>query len=291
MTMLLLLCVSAALAHVTFFDAASARAGQDVFYELNVPHSSTDAFVTHILEVTFPHGIRSAKPRNIPGWNTTIEERDLSPDEQYVSHGTLVTKTVAKITYSAYTPNDALINDESQPFAVSIQLGCNFTDPVSNSFWQSTYALWFPVRQFLAPIGTLQTSSITEWTGTRSENEVWALAMPNPSPYLLISNWSSCPAFTWLGVSVPQIPPAAAANYVLATELQSKLNAGLDDVYARSGADLGASVDSLNARLTTAQNTATAAVVLAVFAILGLIAAVIGIFLTLKKMGTVPVKV
>ena len=120
---------------------------------------------------------------------------------------------------------------------------------------------------------------------------MWALATPHPSPYLLVSNWSSCAAFTWLGAAVPQIPPAAASDYVLASDFQAKLNSGLDNVYAQSNANLRASVDSLNASLATAQNTAIAAIVLAVFAILGLIAVVVGGVLAMKKKGAVPVKV
>jgi hypothetical protein len=151
--------------------------------------------------------------------------------------------------------------------------------------------VWFPVRQFIAPAGTLTTSSITQWTGTRSGSEVWALATPHPSPYLLLSNWSSCPVFTWFGAVVPPIPPQGAADYLLASDLQARLNAGLDSVYARSGADLRASVDTLNDRLAAAQNTAIAAIVIAVVALLGLIAASTVFTLVVKKRGATPVKV
>jgi uncharacterized protein YcnI len=292
MTMLLLLCVSSVMAHVIFTNAGNAAAGSEQEYELTVEHGTTDAVATHIVEVTFPRGVLSARPRNVPLWDTIIETRVLPPEEQYVNDdGELVNTTVSKVTFKAQTPDAAITNEESESFVFSIDLGCKFTDPVSNTYWQATYALWFPVRQYLATAGTLNTVGSTDWTGTCTGNQVWALATPNPSPYLLVSNWSSCSAFTWLGVAVPQIPAAAVVDYVAASTFQAKLDAGLNSVYARSNADLRDSVSTLNAQVATAQSIAIAAVVLAVLAIVALVAAVIGGVFLIKKKSSAPVSV
>jgi hypothetical protein len=103
MAMLLLALVLCADAHITFSNAGGAKAGQEVLYELNVPHAA-EGHVTIILEVTFPAGVRSVAPRNKPGWSTTVELRDLAPEDQFVAHGALVNKTVARIIFAASRP-------------------------------------------------------------------------------------------------------------------------------------------------------------------------------------------
>jgi uncharacterized protein YcnI len=223
--MLLLFFATAVTAHLTFTNAGQAAAGQRVLYELNVPHSTGDAFVTAAVEVNIPRGVLEAKPRNKPGWNTTVVERLLAPSEQYMTEHGLVTTAVAQITFSAFTPQEAIQNDEVEVFPITIRFGCNMSDPASNTLWQSNYAMWFPVRQFIAPAGSLQTSSIVEWTGTRQGNEVWALATPSPSPYLLLSNWSSCPVFTFLGATVPQV--WVQSNSLIRSALQIQLTSFL----------------------------------------------------------------
>lgn len=198
-------------AHITFVNSGTAVLNRDTLWDIQIPHSEPGKATVQI-EVSLPQGVTKARPRNKVGWNTTVEYRALPAELQYTDHGVPVTQVISKITFTASSASEAIQEEESEIFQFSITLGCRYNDTASNTFWSNNYAMWFPTKQFLANTGSLEINEVVEWTGVVKNNEVWGLALPSPSPYLLIADWSLCNPFVFFGVTVPPVKRKTITN-------------------------------------------------------------------------------
>jgi hypothetical protein len=223
-------------AHVTLNPNYGAAAGTYFAFDVKIPHGTHGKETTKI-EITVPHGVLTVKPEAVYGWDIAITERDIEP---YTSHGHLVEKGPATITYTAKCTGGSasgqcaeedhggLDNAHLMMLAMQVKLGCDFgrnkagagTDDAT--VWQEQHTLWWNVEQWTSTPGTNDGNAGTaykDWAETVTGTSSWG-GTPNgsPSPYLYIYSSSSCtPADTtngdagqigmrW-GVNAEVIPP------------------------------------------------------------------------------------
>lgn len=177
--------IRATWAHVTIQAESPVAANEYVKYDFRIPHGcmgdSTNRF-----EIGLPQGVLSATPESVPGWEATVETRELSGDEQYVSHGSVVTTAPSKIIYEAESTEDHLEGDQYLDFGVVMRLSCDISDEERATMWTGRPTLWFPIVQQCVAGG------VNEWVGIGKADEEWALLEPSPSPYVHVESWESC---------------------------------------------------------------------------------------------------
>jgi len=127
----LLLAAASASAHVAL-DQPAAAAGSSYRATFKIGHGC-DGAATTAVAVTFPQGLRGAKPMPKPGWTLSTTRRPLkTPDD---NHGKAVTDELAEVRWTANTPADFLQDDWYDEFVVRVGLPA---EPGT---------LWFAVRQ------------------------------------------------------------------------------------------------------------------------------------------------
>lgn len=105
---------SAVLAHVTL-EYQVASAGQSYKATFRVGHGC-GASPTRQVSVAIPAGVQAAKPMPKPGWSVEVQRDKLA--QPYSSHGRQVTEDVARITWTAMTPQDRLAPDHYDEFVL-----------------------------------------------------------------------------------------------------------------------------------------------------------------------------
>ncbi|WP_336298422.1 YcnI family copper-binding membrane protein [Ramlibacter tataouinensis] len=75
---------------------------------------------TRQLSVAIPDGVSGARPMPKPGWTVAVERAPLA--KPVSSHGRTLTDRVARITWTARTPADALPSDQYDEFVLVAQL-------------------------------------------------------------------------------------------------------------------------------------------------------------------------
>ena len=180
---------------------------------IKVPHGHSGMY-TSSLKLYIPNGIKSAVPEIPAGWNCTITTRQLPVNEQYMSHGSLVTTAPDTILWEAETAEDTVSNAHLLMIVVQMSLGCSFNDNKTASMWQGQHTLWFRVEQHSSSLGGLHEESTHFWTGTQKDQDngfspLWsATTYPvQPSPYIFFYPSTSCAGgISWFGRNIP--PPA-----------------------------------------------------------------------------------
>ena len=204
------LCVSSAWAHVTLEPNSGFAAGNYFAAAIKVPHGHTGMY-TSSLKLYIPNGIKSAVPEIPAGWNCTITTKQLPVNEQYMSHGSLVTTAPDTILWEAETAEDTVSNVHLLMMVVQFSLGCSFNDNKTASMWQGQHTLWFRVEQHSSSLGGLHEESTHFWTGTQKDradgsSPAWSAttAPEQPSPYIFFYPSTTCAGgISWFGRNIP----------------------------------------------------------------------------------------
>ena len=107
----------------------------------------------------------------------TLTDYQLAPEDQYLSHGRLVTTAPEKIIYQAESAEAALYTDHLMLITLQLKMGCSFSDQVlsdysgSNSIWQGQYTVWFKMEQHSSHDDTLEISKTSLWTGALADDQ------------------------------------------------------------------------------------------------------------------------
>lgn len=213
-------------AHVTLNPNEGALSGGYFHTTIRVPHGAPGLHTTRLV-VTVPRGILVAKPEVPDDWEGSVTERTLSEDEQYFSHGRLVTTAPQSIELEAKTFADGVHDDHLLNIDVQLKIGCVFADPSTNTQWNGAYTTWWTVRQECEDEGGNQ--KVFEWAGVQSDAEdgsspAWT-ALPEgeyPAPYLYVEPGTACSmdhsgeamvgGLRWFGVHVPEEVVAIGAD-------------------------------------------------------------------------------
>jgi uncharacterized protein YcnI len=115
---LALLGAPTAFAHITL-EHQTAHAGSYYKANFKVGHGCGSSPIRQIV-VQIPVGVQGAKPMPKPGWDLLIERAPLA--QPYTDHGRRVTEDVVRISWSAKTPADHLLNDHYDEFALHAKL-------------------------------------------------------------------------------------------------------------------------------------------------------------------------
>lgn len=210
----MLLWYPAAGSHITLNPNYGAESGGYFFTEMSVPHGHRGLHTTR-LSVNIPRGIASARPEALAGWRVNVTHYEL--EAPYYSHGSLVTLGPERIVYEAETPGAALDDQHSMRIGLQLKLACDFVDEVqddyqgSASVWQKERTLWFAVRQYSSPPGSLVPAAVHNWTGALKDAGDGSSPAWNPPPgvgvsacpYLFVFPGTRCEATTWMGRRLP----------------------------------------------------------------------------------------
>jgi uncharacterized protein YcnI len=115
---LALLGAPSAFAHITL-EHQTAHAGSYYKANFKVGHGCGSSPIRQIV-VQIPVGVQGAKPMPKPGWDLLIERAPLA--QPYTDHGRRVTEDVVRISWSAKTPADHLLNEHHDEFALHAKL-------------------------------------------------------------------------------------------------------------------------------------------------------------------------
>ena len=107
-----------AFAHITL-EHQTAHAGSYYKANFKVGHGCGASPIRQIV-VQIPAGVQGAKPMPKPGWDLLIERAALA--QPYQDHGRRVTEDVVRISWSAKTPADHLLNEHYDEFALHAKL-------------------------------------------------------------------------------------------------------------------------------------------------------------------------
>lgn len=105
-------------AHITL-EHQAAHAGSYYKANFKVGHGCGASPIRQIV-VHIPAGVRGAKPMPKPGWNLAIERARLA--QPYQDHGRTVSEDVVRITWTARTEADHLLNEHYDEFALQARL-------------------------------------------------------------------------------------------------------------------------------------------------------------------------
>ncbi len=105
-------------AHVTL-EHPAALASSHYKATFKVGHGC-GASPTRQFIVQMPEGVRGARPMPKPGWDLQIERGPLA--QPHESHGRRITEDVQRITWTARTPADMLLNAHYDEFVLQAQL-------------------------------------------------------------------------------------------------------------------------------------------------------------------------
>jgi len=205
------LCISSAWAHITMEPNYGAAAGSYFASAIKIPHGHPGMY-TSSLKLFVPQGIMSAVPEIPAGWNCTITNRQLPVNEQYLSHGSLVTTAPDTILWESETPDDTLSNLNLMMILIQFKLGCVFNNSSSASMWQGSHTLWFRIEQYSSSLGGLHEEATSYWTGTQRDradgsSPPWSATPPEqPSPYVFFYPSTSC------AVPAGQIAPQSSVG-------------------------------------------------------------------------------
>lgn len=128
---LLLAAATPAVAHVSL-EWPAAFASSAYKARLQIGHGC-EGSPTREVSVDIPTGVRGVKPMPRPGWSLSIERAPLPQPE--TSHGRTVTDEVSRVTWTANTPQDMLLDAHYAEFVLSVTL------PAREG------VLYWPVRQ------------------------------------------------------------------------------------------------------------------------------------------------
>lgn len=124
-------CLSTARAHVTLeWPAAFAGSGYKASFQIG---HGCNGSPTREVTIEIPAGVRGVKPMPRPGWSLAIERAPLPRPE--TSHGQTVADEVARVTWTANSPQDVLQDAHFGEFVLRATL------PAKDG------ALYWPVRQ------------------------------------------------------------------------------------------------------------------------------------------------
>lgn len=110
--------VAPAAAHITL-EHQTAHAGSYYKANFKVGHGCGESPIRQIV-VHIPAGVQGAKPMRKPGWDLLIERAALTAP--YQDHGRLVTEDVVRISWTARTAADELLNAHYDEFALHAKL-------------------------------------------------------------------------------------------------------------------------------------------------------------------------
>lgn len=212
-----------ALGHITMVPNSGSEAGNYFFTQMKIPHGHDGMFTSRI-ELLVPHGILSLRPEVKNGWNVTVIDRELPIEEQYSSHGSLITKAPERIVWQAISLQDMLHTDHLMLIGLQLKIGCSFSNSTSNTLWQDEYTLWFRVVQHSSYADSLDVNASYTWTGIQADqpdgsSPSWS-STPypiKPSPYVFVYPGTRCdqvdatgPASeagitSWFGVHIPAV--------------------------------------------------------------------------------------
>jgi uncharacterized protein YcnI len=127
----LVFCAATVQAHVAL-EEPKAFAGTGYKAVLRISHGC-ESTATHTVVVDLPAGFRGAKPMPKAGWKISITRATLP--QPYESHGRTISDDVARITWTATSPDNALLDEQFDEFVLRGQAPAQ-TGPA-----------WFKVRQ------------------------------------------------------------------------------------------------------------------------------------------------
>lgn len=152
--------------------------------------------------------------------------------------------------------------------------GCTYNDAASNTQWQGSYTVWFPVTQGIGEAGNPGVISQIAWTGIGTGNAVWDSLAPSPAPYLILTNWSDCGSLTWFEKSNIAYPLAPV--YLQQPDVAAMIQTSLAEFHQAL----------VMGNLTPTDNTRSLAIAALVIAsgsfILGIVACVVALSLSSK---------
>jgi len=209
-------------AHVTMNPNWGGKTGTYYHTSARVPHG-THGFETTKMKFHVPHGVLSVRPEHMPGWDVTIETREIQP---YVSHGNTVNTAPSVITYTARcvdsngdnttgtcanADHGGLDNAHMLNFGLQTKIGCDFGKNVLTNqatddatIWQEQHTIWWKTEQFVSTPGTNDGNDDNDanrlmWTATASGTESWSANQDyttsppvRPCPYTFIYSSALC---------------------------------------------------------------------------------------------------
>ncbi len=118
LALMALVCTLPASAHITL-EHQTAHAGSYYKANFKVGHGCGTSPIRQIV-VHIPDGVRGAKPMPKAGWDLAIQRATLA--QPYQDHGRTVTEDVVRITWTARSPADYLLNEHYDEFALNAKL-------------------------------------------------------------------------------------------------------------------------------------------------------------------------
>ena len=218
-----MLCIIASLPiHITLSPSYGASSGMDFMTHIKVPHGEAGMHTVG-LQLSLPQGIASVRPQVPSGWTVNVTTYELSPQDQYVTHGETVTTAPDKITWTAKTHTDGISENSLLYIGLQLKLLCSFNDPVqtdssgSQSIWQGQHTLWFKIKQHLL---SSQESKTIDWSTAlrdRADGSSPPWNPPSdsnlkPCPYLFIHAGDTCEwnnssgGMYWMNFYTPPTP-------------------------------------------------------------------------------------
>ena len=208
--------------HITLSPSYGASSGMNFMTHIKVPHGEA-GMQTVGLELSLPQGIASARPEVPPGWTVNVTTYELSPQDQYVTHGETVTTVPDKITWTATTHTDGISDNNLLYIGLQLKLLCSFNDPVqtdgsgSQSIWQGQHTLWFKIKQHLLSQSESKTIDWSAALQDRADGSSPPWNPPSdsnlkPCPYLFIHAGDTCEwnnssgGMFWMGFYTPPTP-------------------------------------------------------------------------------------
>mmetsp|Transcript_16132 Transcript_16132/g.33080 ORF Transcript_16132/g.33080 Transcript_16132/m.33080 type:complete len:347 (-) Transcript_16132:103-1143(-) len=205
------LLAQSAFAHVTLNPNYGAGSGGYFKTSLKIPHGTHGKETTKV-KVTVPHGVLSAVPEALHGWDITINTRDIQP---YVSHGNTVSTAPAEIIWEATCTganapascnNDdhaGLDHSHLLELELQVKFGCDFgIDKDGNAqgdatIWMGEYTLWWNTEQHVSTPGTNDGntdghSDTLSWVDQSEGSESWGGMHKVPSPYTFVYSTDAC---------------------------------------------------------------------------------------------------
>lgn len=195
-------------AHVSAVPNDNGIIGSYNFVSMRIPHASSGFSA---VRVTFkmPGGVVGAKAQKKIGWRSTVEMCEAGTPgcplaACYDRYGAEVCMGPSAIVFESTGEEYALPNTLVGFFGLQIKIGCNLNLPESNSFYTNPMGdeglyVWINTVQEMAPDGSATVDNIDpsvtlNWAAIPEDGQPWNKALPKPSPFLRVRDWTSkCP--------------------------------------------------------------------------------------------------
>jgi hypothetical protein len=117
------------------------------------------------------------------------------------------------------------------------------------------YAVWFNTYELTAAVNSSvqPPTHLQNWTGIATGNDNWMYLAPDPSPYILINDWSACGNLTWFG-TVIAVPNANTTTDATIAQLSATVQQALASANATSQQVLSTCLANVSALASTVGN-------------------------------------